>query len=126
MDIFFKILWCILNFAFGGCVGAYIVLKYLEKSTDDLINTYRAHSNKLRELIDKQNGLIELQHGVIKNRCELINLYEQAFREIHDGLIKTRDDGVDNLNDLIGFVGHILEELNASDKEENSHDDHTG
>ena len=59
MDIFFKILWAVLIFGFGGCLGAFITLKYLEKTTDELMVSYNNIIKVLKAQVAMDKEVIE-------------------------------------------------------------------
>ena len=77
----------VLIFALGGCIGAAIVTKYLEKSTLDLIHAYQS----------------------------FIHTFWILINQIYRTLVSLRDSGTENLDEAIACLGELIDKWDEVD-----------
>ena len=87
---------CILLFLLGGCLGAGIVIKLLDKHIDDLIEAY--------------DNLVRIQQDIMHLDDKIIECKDKIIRDTYLYLVNLRDHGTDNLDDIIGGLGEILDD----------------
>ena len=105
MDVFLGILL----FLLGGCAGAAIVLKVLEKSMDDLMEAYD-------DLVRTQQNIMHLDNKIIAGKDKIIH-------DTYVYLVRLRDQDEGNLDDIIGELGEILDDSAEEDADDESDSD---
>lgn len=90
-----NILWFIMTFLLGGAIGGLIVLKYLEKSMDNLIDSY--------------NALVKTYENIVCLDDKLIACRDKIIQDTYSYLVNLRDHGTESLDGVIGELGEILD-----------------
>ena len=90
------ILLVILMFGLGGCVGALIVLRYLEKSADEMMASYNRVINSYQNIVQIDNNMIECLKNII--------------RSTYRYLVLLRSEGHEDLDDIIGNLAEVVGE----------------
>ena len=103
MDIFWDILGICLLFLLGACVGTLISTRYLEKSMDELVDSYR-------KIFDIHNNIAEIDHRIITCKDKII-------RDTYLYLVNLRYNNTGDLDEIIGALGELLDD-HPSNKEE--------
>lgn len=98
-----EILVYIFVFAFGGVIGAALVLWYLDKSMNDLIASYNS-------LVETQRDVIKLDDEIIKSYKDIVNGQQFAIGKTYSTLVGLRDGGTENLDEIIGYLGEHLDD----------------
>lgn len=103
METVFNILFIILGVLLCGAIGGLITLKCLEKDMDELIASY--------------NGLVECYHKIMVLDDEIIaeerhraDIKRRIILKTYSDLVNLRDTGTENLDELIGYLGEILDD----------------
>ena len=104
MTVFANIVFIICIFVLGGTVGALIAVKYLDKSVTDMVQSY--------------NRIIECYKNII---C----LDKRFMQSVYADLVKLREIGTDNLDELIGYLGEYLDDNEGEDSDEPDSDRET-
>ena len=115
------ILLVILMFGLGVCVGGLIVTVKLSKEAEASFELYKSALKKCKEIMDLDDKAIadleKIHEGdkkIIEGYKKIESMYDMFLDETYDYLVKLRDDGHEDLDEVIGniaaFMGDDLEE----------------
>lgn len=99
--MFEQILAAIFIFIAGGLIGAAIALWYLNKSVDELMDSYK-------NLTSTYDNILELDDRMINALTNRLNAEKKLTRCVYSDLVRLRDIGTENLDELIGYLGEAL------------------
>lgn len=91
MNVFLGILLIL----FGAVVGGFIVLKCLDKTVEDLMDSYESLNKTYENILYLDNKIIACKDKIIQD----------TYRY----LVKLRDSDIGNLDTIIGELGGILD-----------------
>lgn len=117
--MFENIFLLIAIFILGGSIGGFIVLKYLEKSMDELIECCDNLVKSQRRVIELDNSIIKQFKEFADRKEKLVIAYEGVIEKAYLTLVDLRDSGTENLDETIGFIGEALSDYKG-DSECNS------
>lgn len=105
------ILLVILMFGLGGCVGGLIVTVKLSAEAEALYELYKSALKKYKEIIDLDAKMIadleKIKEGdkkIIEGYKKIESIYNMFINETYDYLVKLRDKGEGDLDEVIGNI----------------------
>ena len=89
--------------AFGFAIGGLITVKYLEKSMDELTESYY-------NVVKTQNDIMKVDNKLIKEYGKLVIMYKSVIGKAYNSLVDLRDSGTEDLDEVIGLLGEALDD----------------